>query len=258
MICVGIEVREVVVGIGGACPGPCNTQYRKARQAFEEAIALYDPLDSSQSRPIPPDIRPWPGDPIWCGRDTSRIRQSLHELDEAAAIMLAAADGHRPQSGEQRVAGTREDPTASPAGDDLEDLGAMLTGWENAYRDLKDWPSPPRRGFLASQVTSCASWLMLHLDGILSAPGLSEDFGTEVMRWHSDITGKGKAGVRKLRKPMRCPSCQLLMLYWTEGEQHVRCANRECGRILTLAEYETEVSRKAGEARDTTAALAAA
>ena len=85
------------MAIGRPCPGQCNSGYRKARQAFDEALALYDPLDSSQSRPIPPDIQPWPGDPFWCGRCSSRIRSCLSELDDAAAIMLASADGHRPQ-----------------------------------------------------------------------------------------------------------------------------------------------------------------
>jgi hypothetical protein len=240
--------------MGGPCPGPCNAQYRKAREAFGEALALYDPLDSAQSRPLPPDTQPWPGDPIWCGRCTARIRQCLSELDEAAAIMLAAADGHRPQSGEQRVAGSREDPTASPAGDDLEELGRMLTAWEDIYRSMKGWSSPPRRGFLASQVTSCASWLMLQLDGILCAPDICADFGTEIMQWHREIAGKGKAGARTLRKPLRCPSCKTLLMYWTEGEEAVQCRNRECGRIMLYAEYEAEVSLRAGQSRDTPAA----
>ena len=130
----------------------------------------------------------------------------------------------------------------------------MLSGWEDIYRSIRDWPSPPRRGFLASQVTSCASWLMLHLDGILSAPDIAADFGAEILQWHREICGKGKAGARKLRKPMRCPGCQMLMLYWTEGEQTVQCANKSCGRVLTLAEYEAMVSAKAGQARDTAAA----
>lgn len=241
------------MAIGGPCPGPCNTQYRKAQDAFTEALKAYDPLDPAQSRPLPPETRPWPGDPVWCGRCASRIRTCLSELDDAAAILLASADGHRPQSGEQRVGGTREDPGPSAAGDDLEDLGAMLSGWEDSYRDLKHWPSPPRRGFLASQVTSCAAWLMLHLDGILSAP-IAEAFGAEVMQWHREITGKGKEGARTLRKPMRCPGCQLLMLTWTEGEETVQCGNRECGKIMLLPEYEAEVERRSGEMRDTPAA----
>lgn len=242
------------MGIGGACPGPCNTQYRKARAAFEEALATYDPLDSAQSRPLPPDIQPWPGDPFWCGRCTSRIRSCLSEMDDAAAILLASADGHRPQSGEQRVSGSQEEPGPSPAGDDLEELAGLLKGWEQIYRDLKHWPSEPRRGFLASAVTTCAAWLGSHLDGILSAPDIAADFGAEILQWHREFTSKAKAGVRKLRKPMRCPGCKLLTLTWTEGDKHVQCGNRDCGRLMTLAEYEDQVTVKAGEVRDTTAA----
>lgn len=243
------------MAIGGPCPGTCNSQYRKAREAFDEALVLYDPLDAAQSRPLPPDIQPWPGDPIWCGRCTARIRVCLSELDDAAAIMLAAADGHRPQSGEQRVAGSREDPTASPAGDDLEELGRMLTAWEDIYRGIKGWEeSKPRRGFLASQVTTCASWLMAKLDGILAAPDIAADFGAEIQQWHKEICGKGKAGARTLRKPLRCPGCQLLLMYWTEGEDRVECRNPACRRSMKYSEYEAEVSLRAGQAQDTSAA----
>ena len=236
------------MALGGACPGRCNAQYRKAREAFEQAIALYDPLDSTQERPIPPDIQSWPGDPIWCGRCRSTIRQQLDELDYAGCVMAAAADGLRGESGEQRVSGTQEQPSPSPANDDLEELFGVLTGWEDSYRELMGWRSAHRRGYLAQVVTTTTDWLIAHLDGILAREEIAVDFGTEVMQWHREITGKGKEGARRLRKPMRCPGCGLLTLSWVEGERYVKCSNPACGRLLSLQDYENEVAVKAGQA----------
>src|SRR5208282_6936640 len=76
-----------------ACPGTCNRHYREGRETFRQALADYDPLDANQSRPIPPNLQPWPGDP-WCGRCKSRIRETLAELDDLGALLLATADGH--------------------------------------------------------------------------------------------------------------------------------------------------------------------
>jgi hypothetical protein len=120
----------------------------------------------------------------------------------------------------------------------------MLRGWEDAYRELMDWPSLARRGHLASAVTTCVAWLSARLDEILTAP-FAVDFGTEVMQWHREFTNKTKAGARTLRKPLRCPrpQCRLLTLTWTEGDTYVCCGNPDCGARIPLAEYEMETAR---------------
>lgn len=235
-----------------ACPGSCNSAYRSAREAYEEALALYDPMDSRQERPAPPEIRPWEGGPVWCARCASRIRACLAELDDAGCLLAAQADGLRGESGEQRVSGSQDHASPSPAADDLDELLSMLTGWEDAYRDLQGWPSGARRGYLASAITTTIAWLTAHLDGILEGV-LAEDFGAEILKWHRELCGKSKAGARRLRKPLRCPGCQLLSLTWTEGEEYVRCGNPDCSRLLRLAEYEAETERRAGEPAETAA-----
>ena len=226
-----------------ACPGTCNRAYREAREAFRQALANYDPLDSAQSRPIPPSITAWPGDP-WCGRCKSRIREALAELDDLAALLLATADGHRAAPGTERVSGTAEAMSPSRAADDLEELTSMLQGWEQAYRELRDWPALTRRGHLASAVTTCIAWMMARLAEILRTP-FAVDFGTEILLWHREFTNKTKAGARTLRKPLRCPrpSCRLLTLTWTEGDTYVTCGNPDCQARIPLAEYEAETSR---------------
>jgi LSD1 subclass zinc finger protein len=224
-----------------ACPGTCNRHYREAQEAFKQALADYDPLDADQSRPEPPSIQPWPGDP-WCSRCKSKIRETLAELDYLAGILAATADGHRTGVDNERVSGTAAPMSPSQAGDDLDELASMLKGWEDAYRELRDWQFAPRRGSLASPETETINWLMRHLDEILAAP-FAIDFGTEILLWHREFKNKSKAGVRSLRKPMRCHSCGYL-LAWVEGDSYVSCGN--CHIHVPLAEYEAEVARLGG------------
>src|SRR6185312_7857785 len=221
---------------------------REAREAYKQALALYDPLDPEQSRPQPPDVVPMEGQPTWCSRCTASIRAQLGELDEVAPLRDANADGYDSSSGEQRVGGSRDAPSPSEEGDDRDEMLSMLLSWESAFRDLRGWPSPPRRGFLASARTSVVAWLGEHLDDILSSP-LAEDFGAEVMQWHREFKAKAKAGTRRLPKPLRCPGCRLLTLFWDEAKpDDVACRNPDCRRIMAYGDYETLVSVRAGAA----------
>lgn len=230
---------------GQPCPGPENRRYRDAWKAYRQALADYDPLDAEQSRPEPPDLDPWPGAPVWCSDCTSRIGRCLAELDDLAARLAAEADGYATSAEAERIPGSGEPASPSQAADDLNELHAMLSGWETAYRELEGWLSAPPRGDLARRETSCIDWLRRHLPGILVSD-VAADFGTEILQWHAEFCASAKAGVRTLRKPLRCPSCRMFTLFWTEGEQHVFCRNEDgCGRILSLAEYEADVSRLA-------------
>jgi hypothetical protein len=231
------------------CPGNCNRRFREAREAYGQAMLAYDPLDPDQSRPEPPEIRPWPGEPVWCARDAARIGRELAELDEVASLLAASADGYTSASSDQRVSGSPSHPSPSPAGDDLDELVSVLAGWEDAYREVRGWPSPPRRGSLASRLTSCVAWLATHLPGILAHEGIGEPFGSEICTWHREMVAKAKAGARTIRKPLRCPGCGLLTLVWDEGEPDVRCGNPECRRVMLYSEYEAEVAMRAGQSQ---------
>lgn len=229
-----------------ACAGPCNNRWRQAQAEHQAALAAYNPLDATQSRPEPPGIRPWPGDPVWCARCTARIRVQLAELDDAACILRARADGYGEQPLDQRVSGSSDDPSPSPTGDTLDELASVLAGWEQAYRDYRGWSSGPQRGWLHDRITGSAQWLLARLDAVLAAP-FAADFGTEIGEWHRELTGKGKAGRRRLRKPLRCPSCGLLSLTWLEGAPDVECGNPCCHRVIALADYENDVRQRAGD-----------
>lgn len=230
-----------------ACPGRCNSRYREAREAFKAALLAYDlegRLDANQSRPIPPNIQPDLGNP-WCGTCKSRIREALAELDILASLLAATADGHRHGPGTERVSGSAVYLSPSTAGDDLDELISMLSGWEDAYRDHAELgPQQARRGQLAAPETEIIAWLMRdrRLDQILTAP-FAVDFGQEILQWHREFKNKTKAGVRTERLPVRCSRCRFLMLTWTDGDTHVICHNPDCEARIPRAEYDAEVIR---------------
>jgi hypothetical protein len=90
------------------CPGRCNSTYWRAWSAYQAEDTAYDPLDPSTSRPGPPgdDLVREYGQPVWCAEHSGQIRLALPQLDDLAAILAAAADGHRSHEMTQRVGGT--------------------------------------------------------------------------------------------------------------------------------------------------------
>jgi hypothetical protein len=223
----------------GVCPGQCNARYRRAQGAYHQALAAYDPLDPATSRPEPPSIRPMDGHP-WCLECQAVIRVQLGQLDRLAALRLSLSDGYPSDASAERVSGSTEPMSPSPAGDDVLDMERVLADWEWDYRRLKGWAAAERYGDLADQFTECLAWLTRHLDGILSSD-MARDFGEEVLRYHADLKGKTKAGVRKLKKPLRCLSCGLLMLWYTDGERDVKCYTPHCGFQMPLDDYHATV-----------------
>ena len=195
------------------CPGACNAAHRA----------------TGQGEPIP-------GEPVWCRPDQARIRRQLAELDDIAALVAMTADGHREQ-GTEPSRGNGHAPSPSPSADDINLLWHTLADWEDAYRDLKNWPSPPRRGILATQLTTTIAWQLNHLDGMLAAP-FAADYGTEIAQWHRRLSAAGKLGSGRRRGLVECPHCKLRMLYRAEGDDHWACAS--CGRWMSGEDYREE------------------
>lgn len=205
------------------CPGSCNAAWRKMT--------------------VPEDQRPDPvwGEPAWCPPCTARIRHNLAELDDLAALLNAVADGHREQPATQ-IRSARHAPTPSAAADTIDELTRTLSAWEDAYREIKGFPSAPRRGYLATITTATIAWLTSHLHGILEAP-FAADFGLEIRQWHKQLTDQTKAGTGTHKKPVPCPRCGLRLLTYAEGTEYVACAG--CNRHMTLDEYHEHLAAAA-------------
>ena len=65
-------------------------------------------------------------------------------------------------------------------------------------------------------------------------------FGDGVHVWHRRLVRITKAGTGTHHKPVRCPRCEELALWWTEGDNHVVCRGKggACGRLISLDEYD--------------------
>jgi hypothetical protein len=202
------------------CPGSCNARLRRI---------------TAGNGQVPGDLAAVPGDPVFCARDAALIRRELAELDDLASIAAAAADGHRGAPERQRVGGTPQAASPSPSADDLDELASMLRGWESAARG--DDPSP-RRGYLATEITTVTAWLTSHFDALITHPDLARDFAAEVREWHRRLAASSKAGTGRHQKGRPCPRCDRYSLVWAEGDDFVACGTPECGRLMSLDEYE--------------------
>lgn len=233
---------------GVPCPGSCNAGYRRAQAEYRRALAVWATTDPvlRGDRPAEPAVRPVPGQPVWCGRCASRIRQALAELDDLAALLAASADGYPAGPGEH-VGGSPDPASPSPAADVVEELWSTLHRWETAYRGTDP---QARRGWLADALTTTVAWLGHHLDGLLAHPDIAPDFGREVLDWHRRLVDQVRAGTDVHRKRVPCPRCGWLTLTWREGDDHVACQNRDCGRLLTLDEYDEHAAAQVRHARD--------
>lgn len=229
----------------GICLGPCNNRYRRALQDYKRALAAWDktmaaraPGDPEPEKPQEPTLRPWEGLPHFCGRCTAQVRAELAELDYAACIVVAAADGLREAETDSKVSGSRDTRSPSAASDDIDELGHALRGWESA---LLGHDPAARSGFLASQITTSADWLLGHFDPMITHPEFGGDFGQEVRWWHRRLRDTGKSGIVWHSKPMPCSRCHHMSLRQEDGAKYVECSRRnECGRLMSLDEYEAE------------------
>ena len=233
----------------GTCQGPCNSRYRRAQKDYKAALAAYDSVMARLSagaalsrpeprRPEPPEIVPWHGSPHFCLQCTSQVRAELAELDMAACIVAASADGHREAGTESKVTGSHERESASPSADDADELASALRGWVSA---LQGTDPRGRRDFLAMEVTASAAWLLGHFDSLIIHPDFGADFGLEMRWWHRRLLDTGKAGIVWHKKPMPCGRCQHMSLRQEDGAKYVECSRKnECGRLMSLDEYEAE------------------
>jgi hypothetical protein len=186
-------------------------------------------------KPAEPLLRPWIGEPVWCGRCATGIHRELSELDDLIAMLLAVPDlrGDPGQAG--KVSGTRGHRSPSPYADDADELAGWARAWESAVRGTDP---APRRGYLASELTATLGWLTAHFEPLIANADLAEDFGSEIRAWHKTLAAKGRAGTGKHHKGRPCPRCTLYTLWWEEGADYVTCANIDCQRLLSLTEYD--------------------
>lgn len=208
-----------------ACPGPCNSAWRRAEAAVD-----------GKGRPIPHQLTAESGDPVWCWRCSRLIAQRLAELDDLVALLQAELGGRRAGIDPTGLKPARRgSPSPSPAVDDVDEIQRTLESWESAYRDLRSLPPrPPRSPEL--RVTMCISWLAKNLTGALGSD-LGKDLGQEVLRLYSMARRWTSTDRATHRKDAPCPRCGRKWLT-QHDDGYIRCERASCGRIMTLDEYD--------------------
>jgi hypothetical protein len=239
------------------CPGSCNRRAREVTALHREALARYDDAleAAADGDPVPdvperPEVRWWPGEPVWCGRCTAKIRSRLAELDELASSLANLPPGVRPASRHRdhvKVATSRAHKSPAPAGDDLGYLEWWLLSWESAYRELKGWDSPPPRGVMSSVITASAQWISTRLDQVLQC-GFAYDFGVEAILLHNRLKAVANAAAEYQHVTDPCPRCKRYLLFQRAGEPYIVChyepsAGDQCGLHLTREELDHRLGR---------------
>ena len=227
---------------GGDCQGPCNGRARKEQAKFKSALADWDKAmaereegDPGPPRPVPPDIRPWQGEPVFCLRCQGALRTKLAELDDLAALLAAIPGLNGPADSAGKVSGSKGKRSPSPFGDDLLELEDWLRNWESLTR-LAD--PGARRGYLASVITTLTHQLVQQFDRIICNGDFAADFGSELSRWHATLSAKAHAGPGIKHQQQKCPLCKEYSLWRSAGEEYIRCVNTDCLRLMSLDEYD--------------------
>ena len=152
------------------------------------------------------------GDPVWCSICAIKIRRTPGDLDTLAALLEHRNDGYGETTDNHGRTTHTHAPSPSPRFDTLDEIERMLAEWETAYRDVKGWPSAPRRGRYATVTTETVAWLTRHMDGILGSP-FALEFGEECLRAARHLVDAEKAGLGHKRGRVPCPRCQQLGLF---------------------------------------------
>jgi hypothetical protein len=200
------------------CPGACNTTWR--------TIPATDP-----DRPPPV-----PGEPVWCPRDTARIRFRLISLQTLAALYEHTSDGYG-EAPDQPDHANGHPPSPSPGFDTRDEIERMLRGWETEYLRIRGWGTPPIHGHYATVSYEITTFLLRHFTGILESP-FAREFGDEVLSAHWQLLDLARAARQYKRGEVPCPvaHCRLMMLFSTDGGDVYWCA--ACGRPVRRDEYD--------------------
>ncbi|GAA0975960.1 hypothetical protein Q7689_00625 [Nocardiopsis tropica] len=226
------------------CEGPCNRVWRQGRETFVAALTAWEETtpDERGDRPIPPDVIPTPGEPVWCRGCAGSIRRALADLDNLAPLVAATSDGYRTRADDSdRVRTSQTAPSPSPAADVLDELYGYLSRIEAQWREARGYGARPERSRGAPALTIVVSWLGAHLDNILADPG-SVGFGQSVLRWQRHLQTLAKARPEGRRKPVPCPRCDRRTLVHEIDRDLVRCEAADCGRVMSTDEYDAIVA----------------
>ncbi|GAA0402863.1 hypothetical protein GCM10009530_63540 [Microbispora corallina] len=235
----------------GACHGACNHRNRTTLAAYQRA--LEDHADATDTwyrngqkgdppaEPTVPDLRWYPGNPLFCARDVAAARRSLLELDTQAAQLAATSDGHRGLgTADGKVSGSKTTSSVSPVADILDRMLGDLLDAEDEWRQLRGYASrpPAQRGPRGSHPRSrTIGWLADHLADMLAHPDFLQ-LPRTIYRWERVLRHLTKDDRTSPSSPIRCPrpTCGERRVSWDDERHYYACG--ACGNVLYQDEHD--------------------
>jgi hypothetical protein len=179
---------------------------------------------------------------LMCGACFNKLRADISTLVGAYVWLGIAmlATGTRPT--EPAVGHTAESriPFRVDLHDKREEIAGSLAYWA---RMIAEAHVPALAGPADGDVETIGRWLRARL------PWVSEQEGCVTMATELGASARSAYALvpwnaRRRDLPLPCPDCTYLTLSLYGADEVITCRNRDCGRILSWADYWTEVRKQ--------------
>lgn len=230
----------------GPCEGRCNSSWRRAMRAYDDAVEKWAKRGCAGPEPHVPGLdEPWPGDPVFCRRDTAAIRGALRDLPKAYTALAAVKFMTRSASADEERRGRSDvPPSPSPGADQQDALLRLASTWEDVVRQhLGHASATDAFGDPYATLEHAVDYLNSNYTDAIGHPDFGADFGREIQSAHATVVAMVKNKPIRRHLPAPCPSCDMLALVQEEGiagrPWYVECLERAggCGRLYAETEY---------------------
>lgn len=229
----------------GPCPSRCNRRWREAVEAYDAAVQKWVGAGCKGDEPQPPEIEPWPGEPVLCRKCAAIARNALRELPLAYDALAAVKFLTRTASADEERRGRFDvPPSPSPGADHQDEIVRTVTAWEDDLRLHLHHTAAADTGEQRDDLAASVEYLNRNWTAMIERVECAADFTDEITRLHRITVAmvKNKPGRRYLPAP--CPSCDARALVQEEGfakrPWYVECAEYlgGCSRLYSELEYE--------------------
>lgn len=177
-----------------------------------------------------------------CGACFNKLRADISTLVGAYVWLGVAmlATGVRPTEGTISRTAESRIPFRVDLHDKREEIAATLAYWT---RMIAEAHTPALAGPADGDVETVGRWLRARL------PWVSEQEACVTMATELAATARSAYALvpwnaRRRDFPLTCPGCRYLTLSLYGADEVIMCRNRDCGRVLSWADYWEEVRKR--------------
>lgn len=236
---------EVHTPSAGPCPSSCNWRWRDAMDDYKEAVEEWGASGCRGNEPQPPEIEPWPGEPVLCRKCGASARGALRELPLAYKALDGMKYLTRTASADQERRGRSDAaPSPSPGADHQDEIRRTVGMWEDDLRRHLRHDAARDTGNAADDLTNSVEYLNRNWQAMAERAECAGDFADEIKTLHRTAVAMVKNKTVRRTLPVACPSCDLETLIQEEGAPgkpwYVECSERlgGCSRLFSENEYD--------------------